>query len=591
VSVLQKVHWRRIICDEAHALKNKRCATAKAVFCLTAERRWCLSGTPLQNRVGEIFSLLRFLRYAPYALYYCKNCPCASLDYRFDEGGRHCELCGHSPLRHYNWLMRLVLNPIKMYGYSGPGRDAMVTLRKEVLDSVLLRRTKAGRSADLSLPGRLISVRNDLEMDAFEEDFYSALYTQTQAKFGGYVAAGTVLSNYAHIFDLLTRLRQAVNHPYLILYGNSASAGDADGVAAALTDVCGICREAVEDPVVTGCRHAFCRLCMREYLETLGGTALSMLRDLTHDEAADGAGGAAPEDGAGDDGGDGDEGELDGGGAGAGAAAGKAKGAKKPAKPAAPKKRPASAGKAKGKGAGAGAAGAGAGVVEEGGAVATCPTCFCELTVDLAAAPSAVTPAIASAAKRKSILARLPPDRVGAAFRSSTKIEALLEDLWAAQAEEPGLKAIVFSQFVNMLDLVQHRLTHAGVRCVKMDGGMSVPARDRVINAFRDDPHVTVFLISLKAGGVALHLTAASRIYLMDCWWNWASENQAMDRTHRLGQHRSITVVRFFVRNTIEERILALQERKKLVFDATVGQDNAATSKLTAEDMRFLFSR
>jgi DNA repair protein RAD16 len=75
-----------------------------------------------------------------------------------------------------------------------------------------------------------------------------------------------------------------------------------------------------------------------------------------------------------------------------------------------------------------------------------------------------------------------------------------------------------------MLDLIQHRLAQAGVRCVKMDGSMSVAARDRVINAFREDPHVTVFLISLKAGGVALNLTAASRIYLMDPWWNPAAE-------------------------------------------------------------------
>ena len=74
------------------------------------------------------------------------------------------------------------------------------------------------------------------------------------------------------------------------------------------------------------------------------------------------------------------------------------------------------------------------------------------------------------------------------------------------------------------------------------------------------------------------------------CRWNNSAEWQAIDRTHRLGQHRSATIVRFFMRNTIEERILALQERKKLVFEATVGQDNAAVSKLTVEDMQFLFS-
>lgn len=107
-----------------------------------------------------------------------------SLDYRFDEGGRHCEVCGHSPLRHYHWLMRLVLNPIKQFGYTGPGRDALMVLRKEVLDGILLRRTKASRAADLSLPGRAITVRNELELDAFEADFYQALYTQSRLKFG-----------------------------------------------------------------------------------------------------------------------------------------------------------------------------------------------------------------------------------------------------------------------------------------------------------------------------------------------------------------------------------------------------------------------
>lgn len=112
---------------------------------------------------------------------------------------------------------------------------------------------------------------------------------QSKARFGAYVTAGTVLSNYAHLFDLLTRLRQAVNHPYLILHGNSAEAAAAAraGLAAAaddasssssaaggvltgyaaMADVCGICRESVEDRVVTGCRHAFCRLCMVEYLQ------------------------------------------------------------------------------------------------------------------------------------------------------------------------------------------------------------------------------------------------------------------------------------------------------------------------------------
>lgn len=137
-----------------------------------------------------------------------------------------------------------------------------------------------------------------------------------------------------------------------------------------------------------------------------------------------------------------------------------------------------------------------------------------------------------------------------------------MEDLWHVQNTEPGAKSIVFSQFVDMLELIEHRLTHAGIRCVRLCGSLSAMSRDRVINAFRTDPFISVFLISLKAGGMALNLTAASRVFLMDPWWNPAVEYQAMDRIHRLGQHRSITITRYIVSGTIEERILSLQEKK-----------------------------
>ena len=152
------------------------------------------------------------------------------------------------------------------------------------------------------------------------------------------------------------------------------------------------------------------------------------------------------------------------------------------------------------------------------------------------------------------------------------------------------------------------------VKCVKLNGGMTVAARDAVLAAFREDPDVQaglallcppslpspprrtplvspgqVILISLKAGGVALNLTVASHIYLMDPWWNPAAEYQAIDRAHRLGQHKPIRAVRFVVRNTVEERILRLQDKKRLVFEGTVGGDAAALGQLSEEDLKFLF--
>lgn len=118
---------------------------------------------------------------------------------------------------------------------------------------------------------------------------------------------------------------------------------------------------------------------------------------------------------------------------------------------------------------------------------------------------------------------------------------------------------------------------------------MTVEQRDKTITAFKEDSTIRVLLISLKAGGVALNLTVASRIFLMDPWWNPAAEMQAIDRTHRIGQYKPIFATRFIIEDSIEERILKLQEKKKLVFDGTVGGDTGSMTKLTVDDMRFLF--
>jgi DNA repair protein RAD16 len=166
---------------------------------------------------------------------------------------------------------------------------------------------------------------------------------------------------------------------------------------------------------------------------------------------------------------------------------------------------------------------------------------------------------------------------------------ALVEELTALQKEESTAKSIVFSQFVAFLDLIQWRLSRADFQVVKLDGRMSPQQRDAVIKAFMNDPKVTVFLVSLKAGGVALNLTEASRVFIMDPWWNPAVEDQAFDRIHRLGQYRPIKITRMIIENSIESRILQLQAKKKALFDSTVGKDVNALAKLTEEDLQFLF--
>lgn len=124
---------------------------------------------------------------------------------------------------------------------------------------------------------------------------------------------------------------------------------------------------------------------------------------------------------------------------------------------------------------------------------------------------------------------------------------------------------------------------------VKLDGRMGPQERDTVIRKFMKDPSVTVFLVSLKAGGVALNLTEASRVYVMDPWWNPAAEDQAFDRIHRIGQHRPIRITRMIIENSIESRILLLQDKKKALFDSTIGKDQNAVGKLSEEDLQFLF--
>ena len=409
-----------------------------------------------------------------------------------------------------------------------------------------------------------------------------ALYTQSQATFGEYVTAGTLLNNYAHVFDLLVRLRQAVNHPYLVVHSkatrdaaaaararwgaakassSSSSSAAAAAAAAAATAAsaaaasaaegaevenveCPICRDVCDDPVSSSpCGHACCRECAREWAAAaaasveggLGGGggrgAANILRC-----PADGCGapwsvdlssrGASPE-------------EEEGAAAAAGAPPSSSAAATAGALPFPPHRSAAA------------------------------------LLPSLGLAP----------ARRDSILHSIE----ACSFATSTKLEALREEVERARAEDPGAKVLAFSQFTSMLDLAAFRLGQCGIRSVRLEGGMSMEARAKAIATFTSDPDVPLFLMSLKAGGVALNLTAASRTVIMDPWWNPAVEQQAQDRIHRLGQYRNVESVRLCVAGSVEQRIVKLQEKKAAIFEGTVGADNAALARLTVDDLRFLF--
>lgn len=167
----------------------------------------------------------------------------------------------------------------------------------------------------------------------------------------------------------------------------------------------------------------------------------------------------------------------------------------------------------------------------------------------------------------------------------SGKLELLAGELVEALAE--GRRALVFSQFPSYLRLVGLRLTEEGVPWTLLDGGTR--DRDAVIERFRSG-EAAVFLISLKAGGFGLNLTEADLVYLLDPWWNPAAEAQAIDRAHRIGQGRPVTVRRLVAAGTIEEKVLALQRRKQALFDAVVDDGELFSAALTAEDVRDLLA-
>ncbi|GAA5954866.1 hypothetical protein JCM21900_004970 [Sporobolomyces salmonicolor] len=482
-SILHKVKWHRVILDEAHNIKDRQSNTAKAAYALRAHFRWCLTGTPLQNRVGELYSLIRFVGCDPFAFYFCKRCDCKSLHWLCTRGP--CTECGHSAMQHVCYWNHEVLKPIQFGGAtSGEGERAFRKMSL-LLQRLMLRRTKVERADDLGLPPRIVNVRRDYFTEE-EEELYQSLFKDVKRKFNTYAHEGTVLNNYSNIFTLITRMRQMADHPDLVIKSKTA-----EPVQHAAADVpqeiltCRLCLDEAEDAVKTACRHIFCRECVRQYLETA----------VEH----------RPE----------------------------------------------------------------------------CPACHSPLTVDLD--QDAIE---TDTTGRQGFLARIDPTK----SRTSTKIEALLEELSKTRTEDHTLKTLVFSQFTSMLDLVARRLQLSGFRYVRLSGSMTPTARDNTIKHFTSDPEVTVFLISLKAGGVALNLVEASRVILLDPWWNPASELQSMDRTHRIGQHRPVQITRLIIENSIESRILELQKKKENLAASTLGDDDKAMGRLSPEDLAFLFS-
>lgn len=475
-SIIHSIKYHRVILDEAHSIKTRTTGIAKACFALQANYKWCLSGTPVQNRIGEFFSLLRFLNCKPFACYFCKQCKCAELHWEQDQQ-KQCVKCKHSGFNHVSVFNQEILNPITG-GETDKIREEGFKKLRLITDRIMLRRLKRDHTSSMELPPKEVIIHNEF-FGEVERDFSQSIMSNSARKFDTYVAQGVMLNNYANIFGLIMQMRQVADHPDLILRRH------AEGGQNIL--VCCICDEPAEEAIRSKCKHDFCRQCAKNYVRSFEG--------------------------------DGD---------------------------------------------------------------ADCPTCHIPLSIDWE------QPDIEQDeehVKKSSIINRIKMEN----WTSSTKIEMLVYDLYKLRSKKQTHKSIVFSQFTSMLQLVQWRLQKSGFSTVLLDGSMTPAQRQKSIEHFMTNVDCEVFLVSLKAGGVALNLTEASRVFIIDPWWNPAAEWQSADRCHRIGQRRPCVITRLCIEDSVESRIVLLQEKKANLINGTINNDQVAMEKLTPEDMQFLF--
>ncbi|KAB2087838.1 hypothetical protein ES319_A04G132500v1 [Gossypium barbadense] len=530
---LARVHWLRVILDEAQTIKNHRTQVARACCGLRAKRRWCLSGTPIQNAVDDLYSYFRFLRHEPYDVYksFC-------------------------------------------YGIKVPiARDYVKGYKKlqAVLKVVMLRRTKAtliDGEPIIKLPPKSIHM-SKVEFSAEERAFYNQLEADSRSLFKEYAAAGTLNQNYANILLMLLRLRQACDHPLLVKGFNNDSIRNSDSVensnpvgqvsvemAKTLPRellinllnsletsfaICLVCQDTPDEPVVTLCGHVFCYQCVSEHLtgddnmcpapecrEQLGDDIVFSKATLRGCLAGDLNSSSS---------------------------------------------HPQFFGKS---------------VILQDDyssskiqAVLEILQSKCLLKNSSPESPSSIGSSEAPFSSEQTF------KETGHSGSRAVKHTTVYSNL---PADGP-MKAIIFSQWTGMLNLVEHSLRHHGISYRRLDGTMTLTARDRNVKDFNTDPEVTVMLMSLKAGNLGLNMVAACHVILLDLWWNPTTEDQAIDRAHRIGQTRPVTVTRITIKDTVEDRILSLQDEKRKMVASAFGEDQSGGSatRLTVEDLRYLF--
>uniref|UniRef100_A0A8C0IAD3 Helicase like transcription factor n=1 Tax=Bubo bubo TaxID=30461 RepID=A0A8C0IAD3_BUBBB len=435
-SPLHRVKWLRIVLDEGHTIRNPNAQQTKAALNLEGHRRWVLTGTPIQNSVKDLWSLISFLKLKPFT----------------DR----------------EWWHRTIQRPVTMGTAGGLGR------LQSLIRSITLRRTKTSKVKGkpvLELPERKVLIQH-VTLTEEERQVYQSVKEEGKAAISRFFSEGTVLAHYADILGVLLRLRQLCCHPHLCV--NTSSSFSADNktpeelhetlvnkmklvLSSGSDEECAVCLESLTVPVITRCAHVFCKPCIFEVIRSEQPNA-------------------------------------------------------------------------------------------------KCPLCRNGLRVEhLVECP--LEEEIDSSNGKKS----------DQEWISSSKINALMHALIELRRDSPNAKCLVVSQFTTFLSLIENPLKESGFAFTRLDGSMAQKKRVEAIQCFQSSQagSPTVMLLSLKAGGVGLNLTAASRVFLMDPAWNPAAEDQCFDRCHRLGQKHDVVITKFIVKDSVEENMMKIQNKKR----------------------------
>lgn len=598
-------HFHRIILDEAQNIKNRSAKAALGACRIRADYRWALSGTPMQNNVEEMYSLVKFIRIRPY--------------------------------NDWTKFSRDIAGPLKRKSSENVQTKAMQTLQA-LLRAILLRRTKQSQidgKPILQLPPKTTSE----ERIAFGEDeltFYKSLETNAQIQFNKYLSKGAnggIGRNYSNALVLLLRLRQACCHPRLVVdssdfmvqVAGSLSPDDLLSNAEELMPQviarlkgqdafeCPVCFDGTENPVVFPCGHTLCNDCLSKIIDQFttneedGRPAMPtcpacrakidskkvtdiasflMVHDPTRaeeagfkkatdddEEEADSSSETESEE---DE--DEQDANLDGfivpddfediadSGSGEETKVKKSKKTKSTVHKKTGSKKKSKLLKQK--------------------------------------APPKTLAVLRKEGLKNKAAKRQYLKRLRKTFEPSAKTTKTVQLLEEIKARGQNEKTIIFSNFTSFLDLLEVPLYDHKDFCnyVRYDGSMSSSDRNAAVLEFTDNPHCNVILVSLKAGNAGLNLTVANHVVMLDPFWNPFVEYQAADRCYRIGQEREVTVHRVLISGegfegkvaeqgfTVEDRILALQEKKRALVETALDESAGRNvARLGVRELGYLF--